>query len=122
MQRHTQHIAAVLLAVFLYPQLAKGLHYLLVEHQQPGDRSYAFTETEPDLRYHSCAFHLHGFLSFLPVGTFSVEKFIVEGARKPNLSNPKTFTLQPDFHFQLRGPPLVSISLATKTPTIGKIF
>lgn len=107
MQRFKVHIAIFLLAGFLFPQGASGMHYFLVEHKGSSSREVAFNHLN-DFEYHSCIYHLNGFSPLI----LRIEN--LEGADRyfTPLAALKfccleNYVHQPDFNFQLRGPPFV---------------
>lgn len=106
MQKFKAHIAIFSLAVFLFPQVASGMHYFLVEHKVYKSGEFAFNDLN-DFEYHSCTYHLNGFSPLiLGLENFNeaARHFTSETATK--FCCLENYVHQPDFNFQLRGPPL----------------
>lgn len=104
MQAVKKHIASILLAGFLFPQLAGSLHYLLVEHTLSSGNEMAFTK-EMDYNYHSCVYHLNGFSGFLIFEGHSWKPQGIYSRTGYNFYSLENYVPRQDFNFQLRGPP-----------------
>lgn len=106
MKRFKAHIAIFLMLGFLFPQGAVSMHSFLVPHHAY-DASQFTIKTLNDFEYHSCIYHLNGFsphiLSKENVDKPSRFKTPVTTVKFCCLEN---YVHQPDFNFQLRGPPL----------------
>ncbi|MDX1720599.1 MAG: hypothetical protein R3353_10580 [Salegentibacter mishustinae] len=105
MQRFKAHIAIFLLAGFLFPQAASGMHYFVVEHFPSKNSEITFYESN-NFDYHSCIYHLNGFSPLL-----IKENYLKKLSQHLLLTTKAKFCClqyyvhQPDFNFQLRGPP-----------------
>jgi hypothetical protein len=105
MQRFKAHIAVFLLVGFLFPQGASGMHYFVVAHNFYDSSELVFNNSI-SFDYHSCNYHLNGF-SPLILGEAKLSephktKILLAGIKYCCLEN---YVHQPDFNFQLRGPP-----------------
>ena len=107
MQQFKQNIAAVLLAFFLFPQIASSIHYYVVPHEIITRHSYEFGQTKPDLRFHSCLFHVSAMSMVLPPEDFPELNRILVLCAKTNFKHSENYIPQTEIHFQLRGPPVV---------------
>jgi hypothetical protein len=105
MQQFKAHITIFLLAGFLFPQGASGMHYFLVEHFPSKSNQFTFNKSN-NFDYHSCTYHLNGFSPLILRGEnlkASTQNLLVIGTAK--FCCLKNYVHQPDFNFQLRGPP-----------------
>ncbi|UJH91703.1 hypothetical protein LZ575_03175 [Antarcticibacterium sp. 1MA-6-2] len=105
MQTYKRLIAAFLLVFFLFPQIAGNLHYFVVPHQPATDKILEVAKSNPDLPVHFCIFHLQGFSMFLPLKIFQKISANEIFEISVNIDGLELYVHQPDFNFQLRGPP-----------------
>jgi len=105
MQQYKKHIAAFLLVGFLFPQVTSSIHYYVEPHGNSTQDNFVFTQTNKDLRFHSCLFHLNGFSTLLPLGNFEEIALVQISKATAKFYSFENYVHQPDFHFQLRGPP-----------------
>lgn len=106
MQQFKAHIAIFLLVGFLFPQGASAMHYFVVEHFTSNNSSdFTYNESN-DFDYHSCIYHLNGFspLSLKP-DKFKALAQLLLPTSNTKFCCLKNYVHQPDFDFQLRGPP-----------------
>ncbi|WP_037318196.1 hypothetical protein [Salegentibacter sp. Hel_I_6] len=105
MQRFKVHIAIFLLAGFLFPQGASGMHYFLVEHFPSNSNDFSYNKST-NYDYHSCTYHLNGFSPLLlKRNNFKQLPQQIEPTEKLKFCCLGHYVHQPDFNFQLRGPP-----------------
>lgn len=107
MHRFKVHIAIFFLAGFLFPQGASGMHYFLVEHKPFKNSTFSFNKIN-GFEYHSCTYHLNGF-SPLVLGIENLNEPARHFTREATIKFCclENYVHQPDFNFQLRGPPFI---------------
>ena len=122
MLRIKQHIAIVLLWVFLLPQLAGAFHYLVVEHRLAVETKVVLSKGNPEVDNHACMFHLKAFSSYLLVGSYSEIDAFPDLRPAESCFSFQNYDKTPAFNFLLRGPPVVfDLDLALQ-PLSGNFF
>ncbi len=105
MQVYKRHIAILLLAGFLFPQVVSGMHYLMVSHSYSSENKTAYKQLDITIPYHSCHYHLSSFPSVLPSEYCLKNNDLVTPPATLHFCSLENYVQQPDFNFQLRGPP-----------------
>jgi len=105
MKRFKTHIGIFFLMGFLFPQAASSMHYFFVSHQSYNSGRFDLNKLN-DFEYHSCIYHLNGSLPLI----LCLEKLDEPGRYRTPVAAIKfccleNYVQQPDFDFQLRGPP-----------------
>ncbi|WP_424492384.1 hypothetical protein [Salinimicrobium sp. GXAS 041] len=105
MQVFKRHIAILLLAGFLFPQVVSGMHYLVVSHSYSSENSTSFKKADRNYLVHTCHYYLNSFPSVLPSQYGLKNNNCVTPQATLNFFSLEDYVHQEDFNFQLRGPP-----------------
>lgn len=111
MQGYQQHIASFLLLGFLFPQIAGSMHYSFVSHIPTVEKRPGYAKPDPGFQYHSCIYHLSGFSPLFAAENNAETSELLALQIAHNFYSLDNYVHQPNYNFQLRGPPFLQLFL-----------
>lgn len=105
MKRFQYHITHLLLAGFLFPQVANAVHYLVQSHSLSPHTGETYDIGVPPYDYHNCDYQFNSLKYYFTSGNGFKPPTFTSSEREEKFFYKIKFVNELAFHYSLRGPP-----------------